>query len=65
MAKLDTVRDAPYRNRDAFAKVTVQSSLIGGYHQVVHRKRRPFPGDVFVNLIDSNQLLPLVSIRIP
>lgn len=54
-----------YRNKGAITNLTVQSSLMSGYHHTVHRKRRPFPGDVFFDSQDRNQLLSLVSILIP
>jgi hypothetical protein len=34
-------------------------------HPIAQRKRRPFPGGVFVDLHDWNHLLTVVSILIP
>jgi hypothetical protein len=42
--------EVDYRNKGAITKVTVQSSLMSGCYQIVPRKRRPFPDDVFFDL---------------
>ena len=61
----DTELRGRYRNSGAMTKVIVQSNLLSGRQPVVQRKRRPFPGGVFLDLQDRNQLLSLVSILMP
>jgi hypothetical protein len=58
-------------NNCAITDVTVHSSLMERgdtllfEEDVLRRKRRPFPGDVFYDLEDTNQLLCLDSILMP